>query len=306
MDEKKRSLAEHARLLHGIQGLRDAVSSLDTIAANYDKMGISSISDLAPELADTLDQLAVFVQNVAEFFSARREVNYPLIERLIRSSALKNGFRSMIPLPLWFYPERGMQVNLNSSADAETSPIQPTTGDDRISVDAYLDTDNQDVIDNVLRYVDDIVLTLGYGKPEGITVERGSIFRRSFSRAKETLTSAEMKERLEKIERAVEVQGLLLPQAEVDFKISQAVSGIIASLANTPSACIRAGSIMLIKYQTDEGPVILTRNLSVHEIRTLERFPGIQKEPSKALDLLATTIQSLESEISTQVDSPDV
>ncbi|WP_372659928.1 hypothetical protein [Amycolatopsis kentuckyensis] len=305
MDEKKRSQAEHARLIREMHDLNNAIGSLENMVSDYHKMGISSISDLLPELADTIDQMASVIRFVANFFSSRHEVNYSLIENIIRSSRLQNGFRSMLPLPVHLYQERGMQFNLSNPPGAETSTLQPPAGDDRISVDAYLDTDDQDTIDNVLRHLDDVVLALGYGKPEGITVEHGSIFRRSFSKAKETLTSAEMKERLEKVERAVEVQGLLLPQAEVDFKISQAISGIIANLANTPSACIRAGSILLIKYQTNDGPVILTRNLSVHEIRTLERFPGITKEPSKALDLLATTIQSLESEISAQVDSPD-
>jgi hypothetical protein len=305
MDEKKRSQAEQERLFLRIQLLRDTVARLDLATSDYDKLGLSPVSDLLPELADTLVNMAAFVDSITQFFSERHDANYTLIENLIKSPLLRNGFRTILPLPPSIYPERGVQVNLNNPPGVETSALEPATGDDQISVAAYLDTDDQDAIANVLRYVDDLVLELGYGKPGGISIERGSIFRRSFSKAKDALTSAEMKERLEKIERAVEVQGLLLPQAEVDFKISQAVSGIIANLANTPSACIRAGSILLVKYQTDDGSVIFTRNLSSHEIRTLERFPGIQKEPSKALDLLATTIQSLENEISPQADNPD-
>lgn len=306
MDEAKRAAEEQERLSSAFQFLISTVTQLRQTTEDYDSTGLTPVSSLLPELAQELDAIASYLLSISGFFATHDKVNYQTIAHIMKNEkSLQRGFRSVLPLPSYQYGVydkplpgymNGVQFNLVNPTEAETAALDPNSSDDQITVAAYLGSDNTEAIDAVLRHVDDLVLALGYGKPQDLTIERGSIFRRSWSKAKETLTSAEMKERLAKVERAVEVQGLLLPQAEVDLKISQAVSGIIANLANIPSACIRAGSILLVKYQTDDGPMILTRNLSIHEIRTLERFPGIQKEPSLALDLLATTIQTLESE----------
>ena len=88
----------------------------------------------------------------------------------------------------------------------------------------------------------------------------------------------------------MELRYLDLAQADADNKVADALSKIVASLADVPSACVRAGSILLIKYPGPQGPVILTRNLSQLEINTLERYPEIQRNPQTVLESLSLAI----------------
>jgi hypothetical protein len=54
-------------------------------------------------------------------------------------------------------------------------------------------------------------------------------------------------ERLEKIERAVELKGLGQPQAEIDKKQAAPVASLLKAVEKIPKAAIQAGSILLVK-----------------------------------------------------------
>jgi ribosomal protein S13 len=178
------------------------------------------------------------------------------------------------------------------SEDWETPPVylpkQMTT--DEISVAVYLETDDSAVINSVVHDLDELVEALGYDGPLRPIVERGSFFRQSWGKLRKALTSDDVKELALKTERALELRYLDGEQAQVDNKIADTLSKLVGALADVPSACIRAGSILLIKYPGPQGPVILTRGLSQMEIKTLERFPEIQQTPQKALESLALAI----------------
>jgi hypothetical protein len=164
---------------------------------------------------------------------------------------------------------------------------------DEISVIVYLDTDSDATIARVIKSVDRLVEVLGYYGPTRLSMERGSFFRQSWARLKRFFTSEEARELAIKTERALEIRYLDREQAQVDNSIADALSKIIGSLADVPSACIRAGSILLIKYPGPDGVVLLTRNLSQLEIRTLEQFPEIQRVPQTALESLALAISEM-------------
>lgn len=83
-------------------------------------------------------------------------------------------------------------------------------------------------------------------------------------------------------------------QAQVDEKVAAAVSGLVNSFADVPRACVRVGSIFFVKYSGSSGPVVLARNLSQVEIRAMERFPEIQRDPEKAFEALALAVTQLE------------
>lgn len=164
---------------------------------------------------------------------------------------------------------------------------------DAISVVVYLDTNSDAVIERVVQDLDELVDALGYSGAIRPRTERGSFFRRSWARIKKGLTSDDVKELALKAERVLELRYLDSEQAQVDNKIADTFSKLVGSLADVPTACIRAGSILLIKYPGPQGPVVLTRNLSQLEIRTLEKFPEIQRVPQKALESLALAISDV-------------
>ncbi|WP_146765905.1 hypothetical protein [Micromonospora noduli] len=165
---------------------------------------------------------------------------------------------------------------------------------DEISVVVYLDTDDEEMIARTLDRVDALRMLAGYGAEEDISVRRGSIFRRSRAAVQRVFSSREVKDRLVKLERALELTVVDSRQAEYDSVEADAVQKLLESLQDIPRACMRVGSIFVVKYQAAGESVILVRNLSQMEIRALERFPEIQASPERAFGALATAVDSMD------------
>jgi hypothetical protein len=113
--------------------------------------------------------------------------------------------------------------------------------------------------------------------------------------ANRMLSTEEMQRRLAAVERAVQVAGLDKRQAEVDSTQADAVQTLISSLKGIDRACIRVGSVLLVKYPVQGKPVVLVRNLSPREVRALERFPEIQQQPDRVFSALAVALDTVES-----------
>jgi len=83
-------------------------------------------------------------------------------------------------------------------------------------------------------------------------------------------------------------------QAQVDSQEAQAVATLLQALETQERACIRIGSILLIKYTTPSaGGVVLSRNLTPAEMTALQRYPAIQRNPETVLEQLATAVYEL-------------
>jgi hypothetical protein len=265
--------------------LEDSIRRLREMVELFDQYNVTKISHIWPGLPNGLLNLTGEIENISAWLEDHLLPKHRISEEAIKANP-GLAIRSILPLPAG----QGMQINTHNPDGKRHSDPALNEEDAQISVAIYLDTDDRKISSRVFQNVDAIAQYLGYGKPEDVETKRGSIFRKWTAKARKAATSEEMRERLDKIERAIELQGLVLPQADADLKSAQAVSGLIKDLAEIPSACIRIGSLFLVKYQTSHGPVLLTRNLSIKEIQALERFPEIQKEPSKALELLAFTV----------------
>lgn len=163
-------------------------------------------------------------------------------------------------------------------------------------VDAYLDIDDFVTARAVLSALDHMASVLGFERPEWEQLQRGSWWRRAKAALGRAVASEELATRLIKVERAIEVATLDRQQAEVDVRSAEAVAQLLAALQDVPQACLRVGSIMIVKYPGDSGPIVLSRNLSQLEIAALERFPEIQKKPRQALDALAIAITTIQSD----------
>ncbi len=96
-----------------------------------------------------------------------------------------------------------------------------------------------------------------------------------------------MRDRLTKAERALELSQLDARQADFDSKEAEAVSKLVASVNDIPQVCMRLGSIMLVKIQECGSPALYIRSLSQLEMKALDRYPEIQRDPRNALQLLA-------------------
>lgn len=178
-------------------------------------------------------------------------------------------------------------AHLHGVGSGDFATDAPTRESGQISVYVYLDTDDELVISKAIRHLDEFVETLGYDGPIDPVVERGSFIRISFAKLRRTLTSSDARDLSFKAQRALELVALESRQAEVNNKNASSVANVIHSLENIPSACIRVGSLLLVKYSGPERPVIMTKTLSDREIRTFERYPGIQKDPKTVIEHLA-------------------
>jgi hypothetical protein len=162
-----------------------------------------------------------------------------------------------------------------------------------MSIVIYLDTDEAHLIESVVQSVDAFVDALGYDIYKSVA-ERGSFFRQSWAKLRQGLTSDDVKEFSAQVQRSIELRLLDGSQSEIDIKQAEAFSMVVESLADVPSACVRTGSILMVKYPGPGGPVVMSRNLSQLEIKTLEKHPEIQRTPQQAFDALALAISSLD------------
>jgi hypothetical protein len=154
----------------------------------------------------------------------------------------------------------------------------------------YLDTDDQEIARRVFADFDNLARVAGYSEATDEEVRRGSFWRKAKTLIIRGVTSDEVALRLAKVERAVELAQLDNRQAEVDGKEAEAVAQLLESLAEVPQACMRVGSLLIVKFQDPAGPVVLARTLTQTEIRALNKFPEIQARPRDVMKSLDTAV----------------
>jgi hypothetical protein len=152
-----------------------------------------------------------------------------------------------------------------------------------IPVSVFIDTQDPDTVDNVQAAVHQILEESSFESVYETPEVWGSWFKRLFARSKEVLTSQQAKDNLSRVERALEMQALHVPQSYIDAAQSDGVAKLISSLYNTPNALIQIGSVLLIKV--DGTPVV--RNLTQVELSYLERNRHLYKSPKDALEELS-------------------
>lgn len=179
-------------------------------------------------------------------------------------------------------------VALASPDDVQSSPAQA-----EVSISLYLETDDELVARSVLESVNDLANVLGFGAAESYGEERGSFLARWRSKVQTGLSSSEVRSRLVKVERAVELAHLDKAQAEVDAKEAEAFAHLLKALEDVPSACIRIGSLLVVKFRdARDQPFVFCRTLSQLELRVMEKYPEIQKTPSEVLTHLAMATEA--------------
>ena len=150
-----------------------------------------------------------------------------------------------------------------------------------LPVTLFLDTERVDdviaVSDAIHEFLASLDLVVFDESGEG-----GSWFGRSFARSKKALTSQGVKDTLTRAERALEIQTLHIPQAQIDAMQADAAAKLIGALGPTPNAIVQIGSVLLVKV--DGTPIV--RNLTQVELSYLEHNKHLYKSPKNALEEL--------------------
>jgi hypothetical protein len=150
-------------------------------------------------------------------------------------------------------------------------------------------------LSNVLERVDQLVQILGYGDHIDEINEQGSWFRTFTSKVRSQISQDEVQAIYGQAERALEIAHLDLRQAELDVQTADAVMKLVRSLDDVSNAVIRVGSLLIVKQSSPTGPTIVARTLSQVEIRAMEQYPEIIRQPNNVLEELTLAIQSMDT-----------
>lgn len=125
--------------------------------------------------------------------------------------------------------------------------------------------------------------SFGIDIADDLPAMKGSWWKRWLGRTREALKEPEVRERLEKGERALELHALQKPQAVVDKDQAEAVAALITALEKTGAAVCQVGSILLVKAN---GQVV-ARTLTQRELIHIEKHPELLKAPDEILGALS-------------------
>ena len=175
-----------------------------------------------------------------------------------------------------------------------------------IPVRAYLPEEMPNEVASINQALEALFNALNVSVSDDFPAETGSWFKRFFVRTNDLATQPEVAERLQKIERALDIKGLDTPQSLIDKNKAEAISTVLSSLEKVPSAVIQFGSLVIIKFPDSQSdPRVLVRTLSQQELIILEKNPHPLKNPQD-LDLMmekATHIDSLKSQKILEIQS---
>ncbi|KFL88499.1 hypothetical protein AmDm5_2501 [Acetobacter malorum] len=167
----------------------------------------------------------------------------------------------------------------------------------------YLSDTPGSAVEDTSRAINDLLEAYGFEVTDDFPPIHGSWFKRWFAKSKDVLTQPEVAERLQKVERAVELKGLDIPQAEIDAKKADAVSKLMDSVKDVPNAAIQVGSILLIKINTPAGPSIQVRTLTQAELILLENNQKLLASPENIMERLSEICQARNQDSSSRMSA---
>lgn len=111
---------------------------------------------------------------------------------------------------------------------------------------------------------------------------RGSWFQRFWARSRDIAESEPVRERLRKLERALELERLGKVQAEIDKAKAEAVAALYGVVKEQQNAVVRMGSIIMIKTADD----LVVWTIGEMEAAALEKNSELLRDPVAALKFL--------------------
>lgn len=171
---------------------------------------------------------------------------------------------------------------------------------------AYLDIDDRGLMSETAAAITEVIDMLGFGLADDFPAVYGSWYKRWFAKSRDALSRPEVVERLEKLERAIELKYVENPQSDVDGKQAGAIAKLVKCLEKTPNAALQAGSVLVVKITTPSGPMIQARSLSQQELTELENNQQFLQEPAtilKKLELACSLAPKRTKHVGTRSDA---
>jgi hypothetical protein len=144
-----------------------------------------------------------------------------------------------------------------------------------LPVRVYLPSENKQSEQKIIAAINQMAAAFGLEIAFEFREVRGSWFKTWIMRVRRTMSTPEVAERLRKLERAVELKALHLPQAQVDEKQAHAVAELLRAVGSTPNAVIQVGPLLIVKQPSANGGAISVRTLTPEDMIKFETDPTL-------------------------------
>jgi len=155
-----------------------------------------------------------------------------------------------------------------------------------VPVRVYLSEFSEDAAKDVTDAISELLEVYNFDIAQEFPPIIKSWFKKWFAQTKDVVSQPEVIERLEKMQRALELKGLGQPQADIDNKQTDSVIKLIEAVEKMPQAAIHIGSILLIKYQNDTGPIVEVRTLTQNEMIFIENNRDLLSCPRELISAI--------------------
>lgn len=164
-----------------------------------------------------------------------------------------------------------------------------------IPLRVYTSSERNAFTESIFESLAKFTVTVGFEGSDEYPSISGSWFKKWLVRATELLTSDQVKERLEKGERALNLAYVNKTQSEIDKNQSEAASNLLKSLENVEQAACQIGSILVIKLKDKMGKsLVFTRSLSQNELVLIEQNQNLLMAPDTILETLEKLNRKIE------------
>ncbi len=155
-----------------------------------------------------------------------------------------------------------------------------------LPVRVYLPKEDRALEQKLLSAMEQLSEALGLDVVLDFREVRRSWFKTWIMKFGRFLSTPEVAERLQKVERAIELKGLDIPQSQVDAKQAHAVSELLRALARTPEALVQIGALVIVKHPSVNGGVVCVRTLTPDIMDRLESDPSLLSQSTNFLKIL--------------------
>jgi hypothetical protein len=172
---------------------------------------------------------------------------------------------------------------------AKPHPTEP------ITVRVYLDTDDAVKTVKVIKAVDDVLASAGYGKLKIENVEAGSVRLRikawldgEDGQKAQQVGKQKLGEAAGYMEQWAKDATVNKQRAEISAINAQTAQALIESVKDIDNIALQMDEWLIVKYVDASGTSNASvRKLTVTELQLVERSPGLLNEPAKVLENLS-------------------
>lgn len=286
---------ESRRMTAELQGLKDLQSQVKRLStefkfANAEVEGFPRGSGrYTSTLRVNLLELQRMLQDVVRDAVWQRDMNPSLSARLTDdltqslTAQLRDEFSFLVTAlvtelrPLYRALDGVMQTGMTTNFKTFTQSM--TAAGLWAPMSVYTSADEGTVLkDAVVRVLREFGLEVAVEEPS----TRGSWWQRFWASGREVAESEPVRDRLAKLERALELEGLGKRQAEIDKGKAEAVASLYTLVKDQENAVVRLGSIVMIKKARD----LVVFTVSEMQAAVLEKHSELLQDPVAALTFL--------------------